>query len=1217
MLERFAGFIIARSRAVLAIAALLFALAGVCGAHVVDNLSGGGFLAPGAESAQASTILATEFGQGDSPYFIELTDPSGAMSEAARTVGTALVAELADTRQVAGVVSPWTSPPDVAAGLLSTDGSSALIEASFTGGDIAGPKYAQQFTDRFVTGHSDPDGVSLTAGGMSMTESQIYAQSERDLLVMELIAIPVSFVVLVWIFGGLVAALLPVLVGGFAIVGTVAVLRGVSLLTDVSIFALNLTVATGLALAVDYTLLIISRYREELARGGEELVRGGAVDAALIRAMRTAGRTVLFSALTIGLSLSVLALFPQFFLRSFAYAGLPAVALVVLAVLVITPAFIHLLAGRLESLNLRALLRRLLHRPAPAEAPVTRQFLYRSTALVMRHPVRIGATVVAFLAVLAVPFFGLRPGFTDDRVLPTALSARAVGNSIRADFAHDPADGLSVVVSGLDEQNTAQLPDYAAALSRVDDIIGVSAPSGQYVAGTRVADPTGPTGVKGGYALLSIASADTPSSTASERQLDELHRISPPAETVAQFAGVPQTSRDIAHGVVTRLPLVLGVIAVITFGLLFLLTGSVVLPAKALLLDLLSLTAAFGAMVWVFQDGHLAGLGTAATGFINVPMLVLLFCIAFGLSMDYEVFIMSRIHEEWSSSARSRQDNDEAVRVGLARSGRVVTAAALLMVVSFVALGAARVANVRMLGVGLALAVLADATLIRMMLVPAFMKVMGRVNWWAPAALQRGHARWGIGAPGGGGRAPARRSPRPVHGPPRHALPPARRGADTAALLAGPQLGAKVFAPFADQHYGGSAARRRRVLNLAIWLSAALAAGWVVIPLVTRQGSWQCIAAVNAITALLLLAVPLLHRFGELVAPVAFFATGSVCILMLCWIVGTHSGLQFYSLVAASLVFLVLGVEHLVLAGTLAAIGAALAIAVEFVVPADTHRLPAAELDACFVISVAVSTLMVAATVSCALREMRYAEVIAAREYERSESLLSNILPADVAQQLKNPSHPVIADKYAEASVLFADIAGYTHLAGDIEPEELVGFLNSLYTGFDHLVDKHGLEKIKTSGDACMVISGVPHPRPDHAEALAALALDMAAAMAGLTDPKGRPVPLRIGLSAGPVVAGVVGARRFFYDVWGDAVNVAARMESTGTEGRIQVTQAFYERLKRDFLFEERGFVEVKGKGVMHTWYLVGRRNGKPVARQTGVPVARESGHIVVPVAAG
>jgi adenylate cyclase len=233
---------------------------------------------------------------------------------------------------------------------------------------------------------------------------------------------------------------------------------------------------------------------------------------------------------------------------------------------------------------------------------------------------------------------------------------------------------------------------------------------------------------------------------------------------------------------------------------------------------------------------------------------------------------------------------------------------------------------------------------------------------------------------------------------------------------------------------------------------------------------------------------------------------------------------------------------------------------------------------------------MVVVTVWYALREIARAETIMEVEHERSEALLANMLPASIAERLKEPARNVIADKYDEASVLFADIAGFTERASDTAPDKLIRFLDRLYSDFDALVDKHGLEKIKVSGDSYMVVSGVPQPRPDHVEALADLALDMVDTANGLKNPHGHTVPLRIGLASGPVVAGVVGSRRFFYDVWGDAVNVASRMEATDSIGRIQAPEEAYERLKNDFVLQERGDVEVKGKGVMHTWYLVGRK---------------------------
>lgn len=416
-----------------------------------------------------------------------------------------------------------------------------------------------------------------------------------------------------------------------------------------------------------------------------------------------------------------------------------------------------------------------------------------------------------------------------------------------------------------------------------------------------------------------------------------------------------------------------------------------------------------------------------------------------------------------------------------------------------------------------------------------------------------------------------------------------------------------------NEHYADSVARRLRILTIAAWLGAFVSALFAVIQLFTGTGTWP-LGFVNIVGTVLFALVPALHRFGELVAPLTFFFVAFVQLFILTWYIGTDSGLQFYFLVTASIVVLILGIEHIVLASIVAGLGVVLTITLQFLVPGDTGVQPKWALTLGFVTSTIFAVVMVIATVWYALREISRAEAAMEMEYQRSESLLANILPPSIAARLKDPERDVIADKYDDASILFADIAGYTKRASDTAPADLVRFLDELYTAFDQLVDKHGLEKIKTSGDSYMVVSGVPEPRPDHVEALARLALDMAAAVADLRDPVGRPVPLRIGLASGPVVAGVVGARRFFYDVWGDAVNVASRMESTDLEGRIQVPQAMYERLKSDFVLEERGDVDVKGKGVMHTWYLVGRRSDEDGAEHERAQLFQATGRVERPV---
>ena len=391
-----------------------------------------------------------------------------------------------------------------------------------------------------------------------------------------------------------------------------------------------------------------------------------------------------------------------------------------------------------------------------------------------------------------------------------------------------------------------------------------------------------------------------------------------------------------------------------------------------------------------------------------------------------------------------------------------------------------------------------------------------------------------------------------------------------------------------NQHYAERVARRLRLLHVNAAMALAISVGFGALQLLT-PGGWRT-GVVNVAAAGVFALIPLLHRFGELVAPLTFIFTAYLSISIVCWDLGTASGLQFYLLVAACLVVLQLGVEHIALAGALAALAAGIVIALEFLVPRETGVEPHWATSLGFVVTTVSACVMVVATVWYALREIGRAETVMEVEYDRSEALLANIMPASIAARLKDPARNIIADQYDEASVLFADIADFTERASDTAPEEIIRFLDRLYSAFDALVDKYGLEKIKVSGDCYMVVSGVPWPRRDHVEALAKLALDMAEAAASLRDPHGREVALRIGLATGPVVAGVVGSRRFFYDVWGDAVNVASRMESTDSVGRIQVPETVYERLKDKFVLEERGEVEVKGKGTMRTWYLVDRR---------------------------
>ena len=748
MLENIARLAIRAPRRIIAIALLVMAGAAVFGLPVANELSPGGFDDPTADSAQAAHLLTDRFHQGDTQMLITVSSSGGAQGGAARAVGTDIVARLHESPYVAQVVSPWTAPPSAAKSMVSRDGNTGLIVAGITGGEKGAQQHAETLSTELV---HDRDGVTVRAGGDAIAGTQITHQTQNDLKLMESIAIPLSFVVLVWVFGGVVAAALPLAVGGFAIFGSMAAMRALTFATDISIFALNLSIAMGLALAIDYTLLILSRFRDELADGADR-------DEALRRTMATAGRTVLFSSMTVALSMSVMALFPMYFLKSFAYAGVAVVALAAFAAIVVAPAAIALLGPRLDSLNVHRLLRNLLRRPEPVPRPVEQTFFYRLAKFAMRRAIPILLAGAALLIALGLPFSQAKWGMPDDRVLPASSSARQVGDQLRTDFADNLGTNVTIVIPDASDISPAEADRYASQLSQVNSVSSVSSPDGTFVAGNRAGPPSAPAGVSDGSEFLTVTSSAPLYSEASQTQLDALAAVPGPAGRPALLTGTAAINRDTARAVRSRLPIALAVIAAITFVLMFRLTGSVVLPLKTLLLNGLSLTATFGALVWIFQDGHLGALGTTATGTLVATMPALLFCIAFGLSMDYEVFLVSRIHEYWLASDRSPADNDESVAQGVAHTGRVITAAALIMSISFAAMIAAQVSFMRMFGLGLTLAILGDATFVRMLLVPAFMRVMGEFNWWAPKPLARLHERFPITSEF---TPPPRRRPRP------------------------------------------------------------------------------------------------------------------------------------------------------------------------------------------------------------------------------------------------------------------------------------------------------------------------------------------------------------------------------------------------------------------------------------------------------------------------
>jgi putative drug exporter of the RND superfamily len=740
MLERLGRFLLRRRWAVLAATLAAVVVAGVFGGGAVTRLKSGGFEDPAAESTRAARVLRDDFGVGDPNLVLLVTAKGGDVDDpSVAAAGAALTRRLAAEADLAQVVSYWATG---APALKSRDGGQALVIGRITGDEQELDTRAAALDAAYA--RDDPT-LRVQVGGQAQVFREVGEQVEADLARAEAIAVPITLVLLVLVFASAVAGALPLAVGGFAIVGTLLVLRVLAQLTDVSIYALNLTTALGLGLAIDYSLFIVSRYREELRAGRDEAD-------ALVVTMATAGRTVLFSAATVAVALLALLVFPLYFLRSFGYAGIAVVALAAAGALVVLPALLAVLGRRVDRFRLPLGRRRAV---VPGAG-----FWHRVATWVMRRPLPIAVAVVAFLVLLGAPFLGVRFGLPDDRVLPAQAEGRQVAEAVRTSFASDEAGALSVVAPGIGDPmaHLADIDGYAAALSRLDGVDRVDALTGSYVAGRRL---QGPLAAAGDAAVapqarrfaaadgtwLSVVPSVEPSSAAGEDLVAAVRDL--PAPLGAQVAGPSARLVDTKASLFGHLPAAAAVIALVTLVLLFLMTGSVVIPLKALVLNLLSLTAVYGAMVYVFQDGHLAGLlGFTPTGTIDTSMPVLLFCIAFGLSMDYEVFLLSRIKEEHDRTG----DTVAAVAVGLERTGRIVTTAAALLAIVFVAFATSQVSFLKLFGVGTALAILVDATLIRALLVPAFMRLAGRANWWAPAPLRRLHARFGLReAPGGSG----------------------------------------------------------------------------------------------------------------------------------------------------------------------------------------------------------------------------------------------------------------------------------------------------------------------------------------------------------------------------------------------------------------------------------------------------------------------------------
>ncbi|MCU1367901.1 MAG: putative rane protein, partial [Ilumatobacteraceae bacterium] len=724
-------FTVRRRRLVLYLTVLLLLVAGAIGSGAFGKLKGSGYSDPGAESTKASDVLHTQFRTGDPNLVILVDAKSGSVDDPAVVRAAAdLTAQLAAHPDITQVVSYWSlgdSPQ-----LRSRDGSKAVIVARMTGTDDNINTTFDDIDDQLRA--TDGATIKVQLGGGAAVSADLNAQIGDDLAKAETLSVPITLVLLILVFGGLIAAGMPLLIALISVVGTLFSLFVIGSLTDVSIYSINLTTALGLGLANDYSLFIVNRYREELARG---LTPHDAV----VRTVETAGRTVAFSSFVVAASLSALLVFPLFFLRSFAYAGISVVIVAAIGATVALPALLAVVGRRVNSLSV--------HRRTP-KVRANGTFWHRLAHGVMRRPVPVALGTIALLLVLGTPFLKVNFGLSTTSALPKSAESRQVSEQLTDDFATNSGESFAIVAAAAPSADITAIDAYAAEVSALSGVAQVDTLTGTYRAGALDAAPTDrnaafASGAAGVY--FSVTPSVVQRSAAGEALVKTIRHLDAPFSTGVE--GSAAQLIDTKAAITSRLPIALGLIALITFVLLFLVFGSVLVPIKAIVLNLLSLTATFGAMVWIFQQGHGSGLlDFTADGTLDVSMPILMFCIAFGLSMDYEVFLLSRIKEDYDRTG----DNTHAVATGLEQTGRIVTAAAALLAVTFLAFGISGVTFIKMFGLGLALAVVMDATIIRGLLVPAFMRLAGDANWWAPAWMRRIHNRFGISE---GGHSPA------------------------------------------------------------------------------------------------------------------------------------------------------------------------------------------------------------------------------------------------------------------------------------------------------------------------------------------------------------------------------------------------------------------------------------------------------------------------------
>ncbi|QVQ54631.1 MMPL family transporter [Spiractinospora alimapuensis] len=694
-------------------------MSGLVGVPTAASLVLSRFEAAGSESDRVATTLQEDFGAGRTNITVVVTAYEGDVDDASfAEEGRRLTEEIAAFDGVAEAYSYWTH--DHTPTMRAEDGTQALILARVPGDadevrrDVL-PDFLEEFT-------RDTDTYRIQIGGGEAVFLDASSEATADFVRAELIIFPTVFLLLLLVLRNVWMAIAPVGVGVFTMLGTLALLRPVTWFAELSTFALNITLVMGLALGVDYCLFLIQRFREELRSGRS-------VADAVERCVAFAGRTVIFSGVTVAVSMAMLVALPFDFLRSFAYAGIAVVVAGVVGSVVFLPAVLALLGHRAA--------RRLWGRQ---DTEADTGFWSRTAHWVMRRPVVSALAVILVLLTLAAPALNVRFGLPDESTLPEHAPSRQAQEQVSANFTAEEMDALHVLVRG-DRLGDTELDAHAAALSDIEGVERVDGPTGAFTDGQRVEGPasyadrfTADTGV-----WLSVVPTIERLDTDPFGLVEEVrtHDAGYPVEV----GGYPADLVDYRDSLLDRLPLLLVLVLGVTFVILFLLTGSLLIPAKATVLNLLSLSVMFGVLVWGFQEGNLAGLlGFTPPGALELSFPILMFCIAYGLSMDYEVFMLARIKEEYDRTG----DTTHATAVGLQRSGPLITAAGVILAASFAAYATSGVTWLQMLGIGLAVAILVDATLIRAVLLPAFMRLAGSANWWAPRPLRRLHDRIGL-----------------------------------------------------------------------------------------------------------------------------------------------------------------------------------------------------------------------------------------------------------------------------------------------------------------------------------------------------------------------------------------------------------------------------------------------------------------------------------------